>query len=243
MRAACRRKVVHGGVAVGFIGVVLVLSPAGMASAGTVVDPVIVAGPVAGAVAPVASAVAGGPSVPGGDAVRSGGGPAPVTTRAPTPGGTGATPPGGSGAGTTTPAAGGAGGVTGSVAAAPGSAVLPAADSPGRTTAGTTDAGYSGAGRYLPTSGGQPSGFWSPVLADFHTSGPAAYLGSFPVGTAASESSVQALDSALGSRPALVVFVAVLALAATAGCTVRQWVLRALPTLAAVPVTRGAHRR
>jgi hypothetical protein len=239
----------------------------------TVVDPVVAAvppavtDPVVSAVAPVASAVAAAPPVavpvPGGGSVQvgAGGGAAPAATQAPAPAAGGAS--GGTGTGSTAPGAGTilpgtgtgtGGGVTGSVAGgAPGTTLLPSVAptpaAPGSAVTGTSGPGVLGSPGLLPAGGGRPSIFGSPMLAGFSTSGSAAQfgsLGSIPVATAASESTVQALDSQLGSRPGLVVFVAVLALAAVAGVTVRQWVLRTVPALATAtvaPVTKHSHRR
>lgn len=242
----------------------------------TVVDPVVAAvppavtDPIVSAVAPVASAVAAAPPVavpvPGGGSVQLGAGAAPAASPAPTPaadggsGGTatGSTPPAGGtvvpGPGAGTAAGTGTGAVTGSVAGgAPGTTLLPSGGSsaaaPGTAPSGTSGSGALGSSGLLPAGGGRPSIFGSPLLAGYSTSGSAAQfgsLGSIPVATAASESSVQALDARLGSRPGLVVFVAVLALASVAGVTVRQWVLRAVPALTTstvAPVTKHRHRR
>jgi hypothetical protein len=242
----------------------------------TVVDPVVAAvppavtDPVVSAVAPVAAAVSAAPPVavpvPGGGSVQlgAGGGAAPAASQAPAPDAGGGS--GGTTTGSTAPAgrtvvpgpAAGTGGVTGSVAGGvPGTTLLPSGGSspapapaaPGSAGSGTAGSGALGSSGLLPAGGGRPSIFGSPLLAGYSTSGSAAQfgsLGSIPVATAASQSSVQALDARLGSRPGLVVFVAVLALAAVAGVTVRQWVLRALPALATTtvaPVTKHRHRR
>lgn len=249
----------------------------------TVVQPVAsavppaVTAPVASAVAPVASAVQAAPPVAApGVPVRIGG-PAPGTTPPSTspstsdsPGGgtppVGSAPGGGSGStpagpGTGVPTQGG--GLTGSVQGAGSPGLLPGASGATGPTAGTVP-GTSGFGSFgapgfpglAPSADGRPSLFGSPLLAGYTTSGSAAQLASLasiPVAQAASQSSVQALDAQLGSRPGLVIFAAVLALAATAGCTVRQWVLRAVPSLAVCtpavaavavgPVTKARHRR
>jgi hypothetical protein len=240
----------------------------------TVVDPVVAAvppavtDPVVSAVAPVAAAVSAAPPVavpvPGGGSVQlgAGGGAAPAASQAPAPDAGGGS--GGTTTGSTAPAgrtvvpgpAAGTGGVTGSVAGGvPGTTLMPSGGSspapaaPGSAGSGTAVSGALGSSGLLPAGGGRPSIFGSPMLAGFSTSGSAAQfgsLGSIPVATAASESTVQALDSQLGSRPGLVVFVAVLALAAVAGVTVRQWVLRTVPALATAtvaPVTKHSHRR
>lgn len=92
------------------------------------------------------------------------------------------------------------------------------------------------------TTSGPLSGTVNGLLAGYSTSGSAAQLGSLgsiPVGTAASVSSVQALDSRLGSRPGLVTFAAVLALAATAGVR-RAAVGAARGTRPVHPRPRGA---
>ena len=189
--------------------------------------------PAAPAPAPGAGGGSGGGGNPVGETRAPGADPVP-TAPGVVPSGVGpsATGPVGSG-----PAA------SGPSSMGPASSGTPAAGTSGQATSATLRA----LGLLSP-SGSRPPVFGDPTLLGFTVDGavgPGGVLAGVATGRAAG-SSVQALNSPLGTRPGLVVLVAVLALAATAGCTVRQWVLRAVPSLTPVPVvtvTRGAHRR
>jgi len=189
--------------------------------------------PAAPAPAPGAGSGSGGGGNPVGETRAPGADPVP-TAPGVVPSGVGpsATGPVGSG-----PAA------SGPSSTGPASSGTPAAGTSGQATSATLRA----LGLLSP-SGSRPPVFGDPTLLGFTVDGavgPGGVLAGVATGRAAG-SSVQALNSPLGTRPGLVVLVAVLALATTAGCTVRQWVLRAVPSLTPVPVvavTRGAHRR
>jgi len=254
--------------------VVSAVPPAPTVPAPSAVAPVAPPAPVPGGGAPGGS-VPGG-SVPGGGAPlpvlagsnppSAGVSPPPPAAPAPAPGAGGGSGGGGNPVGETrapgadpVPTAPGVvpSGVGPSATGPVGSG--PAASGPSSTgpaSSGTPAAGTSGQATsatlralgLLSPSGSRPPVFGDPTLLGFTVdgaAGPGGVLAGVATGRAAG-SSVQALNSPLGTRPGLVVLVAVLALAATAGCTVRQWVLRAVPSLTPVPVvavTRGAHRR
>lgn len=194
--------------------------------------------PAAPAPAPGAGGGSGGGGNPVGETRAPGADPVP-TAPGVVPSGVGpsATGPVGSGPAASGPSS------TGPASSGPASSGTPAAGTSGQATSATLRA----LGLLSP-SGSRPPVFGDPTLLGFTVDGavgPGGVLAGVATGRAAG-SSVQALNSPLGTRPGLVVLVAVLALAATAGCTVRQWVLRAVPSLTPVPVvavTRGAHRR
>lgn len=199
--------------------------------------------PAAPAPAPGAGGGSGGGGNPVGETRAPGADPVP-TAPGVVPSGVGpsATGPVGSGPVGSGPAGSGLSS-TGPASSGPASSGTPAAGTSGQATSATLRA----LGLLSP-SGSRPPVFGDPTLLGFTVDGavgPGGVLAGVATGRAAG-SSVQALNSPLGTRPGLVVLVAVLALAATAGCTVRQWVLRAVPSLTPVPVvavTRGAHRR
>ncbi len=199
--------------------------------------------PAAPAPAPGAGGGSGGGGNPVGETRAPGADPVPTAPGVvPSGSGPSATGPVGSGPVGSGPAASGPSS-TGPASSGPASSGTPAAGTSGQATSATLRA----LGLLSP-SGSRPPVFGDPTLLGFTVdgaAGPGGVLAGVATGRAAG-SSVQALNSPLGTRPGLVVLVAVLALAATAGCTVRQWVLRAVPSLTPVPVvavTRGAHRR
>lgn len=249
--------------------VVSAVPPAPTGPAPSAVAPVAPPAPVPGGGAPGGSVPGGGAPLPvlaGSNPPSAGVSPPPPAAPAPAPGAGGGSGGGGNPVGETrapgadpVPTAPGVvpSGVGPSATGPVGSG--PAASGPSSTgpaSSGTPAAGTSGQATsatlralgLLSPSGSRPPVFGDPTLLGFTVDGavgPGGVLAGVATGRAAG-SSVQALNSPLGTRPGLVVLVAVLALAATAGCTVRQWVLRAVPSLTPVPVvavTRGAHRR
>lgn len=249
--------------------VVSAVPPAPTGPAPSAVAPVAPPAPVPGGGAPGGGVPGGGAPLPvlaGSNPPSAGVSPPPPAAPAPAPGAGGGSGGGGNPVGETrapgadpVPTAPGVvpSGVGPSATGPVGSG--PAASGPSSTgpaSSGTPAAGTSGQATsatlralgLLSPSGSRPPVFGDPTLLGFTVDGavgPGGVLAGVATGRAAG-SSVQALNSPLGTRPGLVVLVAVLALAATAGCTVRQWVLRAVPSLTPVPVvavTRGAHRR
>lgn len=249
--------------------VVSAVPPAPPGPAPSAVAPVAPPAPVPGGGAPGGGVPGGGAPLPvlaGSNPPSAGVRPPPPAAPAPAPGAGGGSGGGGNPVGETrapgadpVPTAPGVmpSGVgpsaTGPVGSGPAASGL---SSTGPASSGTPAAGTSGQATsatlralgLLSPSGSRPPVFGDPTLLGFTVDGavgPGGVLAGVATGRAAG-SSVQALNSPLGTRPGLVVLVAVLALAATAGCTVRQWVLRAVPSLTPVPVvavTRGAHRR